>query len=72
MNGVAMSMFNDGDCEMKLSTFAMVLAASALAGAATAQATMQPIPNPPEKVVKHHHKAAKPAKAVATPASAKS
>ncbi len=57
---------------MKFTTLAMVIAVTALAGAAAAQATMQPIPNPPEKVVKHHHKAAKPAKAVTAPAAAKS
>jgi hypothetical protein len=55
---------------MKFTTFAMVIAMTALAGAAAAQVTMQPIPNPPEKVVKHHHKTAKPAKT--PPAAAKS
>jgi len=54
---------------MKFTTFAMAIAMIGLAGAASAQATMQPIPNPPEKVVKPHHKAAKPTKA-ATPAPA--
>jgi hypothetical protein len=58
--------------EMKFTTFAMVIAMTGLAGAAAAQVTMQPIPNPPEKVVKHHHKAAKPAKAVMAPAATKS
>jgi hypothetical protein len=38
-----------------------------LAGAAAAEATMQPIPNPPEKVVTHHHKAAKSANAATAP-----
>jgi hypothetical protein len=47
---------------MKFSTFAMAITMTILAGAASAQATMQPIPNPPEKPVKHHHKAAKPAR----------
>jgi hypothetical protein len=49
---------------MKFTTLAMVIAMTSLAGAAAAQATMQPIPNPPEKVVvKHHHKSMKPTKA---------
>jgi hypothetical protein len=53
---------------MKFTTFAMAIAITAVAGAAAAQATMQPIPNPPEKVAKPHHKAPKPTKA-ATPAA---
>lgn len=43
-----------------------------LAGAAAAQATMQPIPNPPDQVVTHHHKAAKSANAVTAPPATKS
>jgi hypothetical protein len=58
--------------KMKLSNFAIVIAMTGLAGAAVAQATMQPIPNPPEKVVKHHHKPAKPAKAASAPSATKS
>jgi Spy/CpxP family protein refolding chaperone len=50
---------------MKLMTLATVLVVSAaVAGSAAAQVTMQPVPNPPEKMSgmghhkmgKHHHK----------------
>jgi hypothetical protein len=49
---------------MKFSAIAAMMAATAFAGAAVAQdiapqATMQPIPNPPEKSGSSHHKMSK-------------
>jgi hypothetical protein len=50
---------------MKLTAVAAMIMAGALAGSAVAQATMQPIPNPPEKpmAMKHHMKGKHPVKA---------
>ncbi len=69
---------------MKLQALAAILlAATAFGGSAVAQATMQPIPNPPEKsmaaghkhmmkhhTMKHHMKAKAAADTTATPAPA--
>jgi 3-hydroxyisobutyrate dehydrogenase-like beta-hydroxyacid dehydrogenase len=58
---------------MKLTAVAAMIMAGAFAGSALAQATMQPIPNPPEKpkaMAKHHGKAKHHAKAKAEKAAA--